>query len=74
MEWIHDAMMKAKALGEEITSKEWEYARRCLLKVCSVDVDVCICQCKYKGVSNVFGCTNIRSLGYTGSYIQLHVF
>ena len=45
VEWIHDAMMKAKTLGEEITPKEWEYARGCLPKVCSVDVNMCICQC-----------------------------
>ena len=46
VEWIHDAMMKAKTLGEEITPKEWEYARGCLPKVSSVYIGMCMCQSK----------------------------
>lgn len=33
VEWIHDAMCKAKTQGQQITNKEWEYARGCLPKV-----------------------------------------
>lgn len=33
VEWIHIAMTKAKAQGEQISPKEWEYARGCLQKV-----------------------------------------
>ncbi len=31
--WIHNAMTKAKAQGEQISPKEWEYARGCLPRV-----------------------------------------
>lgn len=33
VEWIHSAMTKAKAQGEQIRHGEWEYARGCLPKV-----------------------------------------
>ncbi|KAI5058191.1 hypothetical protein GOP47_0026361 [Adiantum capillus-veneris] len=32
VEWIHNAMTNAKAQGEQISPKEWEYARGCLRK------------------------------------------
>ena len=33
VEWIHDTMTKARAQGQEISLKEWDYARGCLPKV-----------------------------------------
>ena len=33
VEWIHKAMTTAKAQGEQISPREWEYARGCLPKV-----------------------------------------
>ena len=33
VEWIHKEMTKAKAQGEQIHPKEWEYALGCLPKV-----------------------------------------
>ena len=47
IEWIHDVMTKAKAQGEEISPKEWEYARGCLPKVSKggFGVSVCVCGC-----------------------------
>ncbi|KAI5059512.1 hypothetical protein GOP47_0025831 [Adiantum capillus-veneris] len=32
VEWIHNAMTNAKAQGEQISPKEWEYVRGCLRK------------------------------------------
>ena len=31
--WIHNALTEAKAQGEKISPKEWEYARGCLPRV-----------------------------------------
>ncbi len=31
--WIHNAMTRARAQGEQISPKEWEYARGCLPRV-----------------------------------------
>ena len=46
VEWIHDAMTKARAQGQELSPKEWEYARGCLPKVCYCDFCVC-CICGF---------------------------
>lgn len=44
VEWIHNEMTKAKAQGAEISSREWEYARGCLLKV-TIHGLLCVCVC-----------------------------
>lgn len=68
-EWIHNAMSKAKAQGEQISPREWEYARGCLPKVIKqmcVCISVFICIWKYV-------CLDITCIDFAGSYLQINV-
>ena len=68
-EWIHNAMSKAKAQGEQISPREWEYARECLPKVINqmcMSISVFVCIWKYV-------CLDITCIDFASSYLQINV-
>ena len=63
--WIDNSMTKTKAQGEQISPKEWEYARGSLTRVIYwVCVCVCVCVCVWGSLSSIV---------IEGLHIQLYV-